>query len=125
MSVHLSCSWRLTFAAVLCLLRAALIAEMAASDYAKQAVAAPTPRTPDGHPDFTGLWNGAGDGLVGTRNQMTNAGIEIKKGFSKDMYSGALIATFVPEGRGTGLGPDKGTVANAERDNALLRRIGS
>ncbi len=125
MSIHLSYSRRVALAAVLCMIPASLIAQMPQSDYAKQAASAPTPRTPDGHPDFTGLWNGAGDGLVGTRNQMTNAGIDIQRGFSKDVHSGAMIATFAPEGRGTGIGPDRGTAANGERDNALLRRIGS
>src|ERR1700674_868796 len=97
---HFAYSRRVAAAAVLCLIPAAVVAQMPASDNLKRAASAPTPRTPDGHPDLSGLWNGGGDGLVGTRNQLANAGIDIGKDISKDTFSGADIATFVPAGRG-------------------------
>jgi hypothetical protein len=36
-----------------------------------------TPRTPDGHPDLSGVWDGLGDDLTGVPNQMANDGISI------------------------------------------------
>jgi hypothetical protein len=37
-----------------------------------------TPRTPDGHPNFTGVWNGMRDNLGGVPNQLHNAGIAVE-----------------------------------------------
>jgi hypothetical protein len=80
----------------------------------------PTPRTPDGHPDLTGLWNGLGDNLLGVPNQMYNAGIEVgKEGTTRDVHSGAMIGTWPLPKRG----PQDN--ATAERAATLLRRMGS
>ena len=63
-----------------------------------------TPRTPDGHPDLTGLWNGLGDNLLGVPNQMYNAGIEVgTDGTTRDVNSGISIATWpIVDRTGTG-----------------------
>ena len=89
-------------------------------DIIKQAKMAPTPKTPDGHPDLTGLWNGFfGDPLVGNRNQLSNAGIqEVSADSTEDIYSGAQIATFPPDGK-------RRNSSDGERGNTLLRRMGS
>jgi hypothetical protein len=84
----------------------------------------PTPRTPDGHPDLTGLWNGLGDNLLGVPNQMYNAGIEVRKdGTTRDVNSGISIATWPisdkrERARSYRAEPD-------ERAATLLRRMGS
>jgi hypothetical protein len=79
-----------------------------------------TPRTPDGHPDLSGVWNGLGDNLIGVPNQMANAGIAIESETStRDISSGARIATFP---RGT---TDRLNDEQAERAAALVRRMGS
>jgi hypothetical protein len=54
----------------------------------------PTPRTPDGHPDLSGVWNGLRDNLGGVPNQIANAGIVVAKDGARDISSGARIATF-------------------------------
>src|SRR5919201_5914223 len=54
-----------------------------------------TPRTPDGHPDLTGVWNGLGDNLLGVPNQIANNGLSIEsETVTRDLHSQALIATF-------------------------------
>src|ERR1051326_391352 len=54
-----------------------------------------TPRTPDGHPDLSGVWNGLGDNLLGVPNQIANNGLSIESdSVTRDLHSGALIATF-------------------------------
>ena len=54
-----------------------------------------TPRTPDGHPDLTGVWNGLGDNLNGVPNQMANDGISVdSETSSHDIATGIKIATF-------------------------------
>ena len=79
-----------------------------------------TPRTPDGHPDLSGVWNGLGDNLIGIPNQMANAGIAVESESStRDVSSGARIATF-PRGANGPLNDEQ-----AERAAALLRRMGS
>jgi len=81
-------------------------------DRLKQAVSVPTPRTSDGHPDLTGLWNGLPE------NQLANAGIDAGTDSTRDLFSGAVIATFPPASR-------VGNVSDRERANTLLRRMGS
>lgn len=79
----------------------------------------PTPRTPDGHPDLSGVWNALGDGLTGVPNQMANDGISIDSANSThDVFNGAKIATFPVIKRGQ---DDE----KAERAASLLRRIGA
>jgi len=78
-----------------------------------------TPRTPDGHPDLSGVWNGLGDGLTGIPNQMANDGISVDSANSShDVVNGAKIATFPLTKRGQ---DDE----KAERAASLLRRIGA
>src|ERR1700731_1127099 len=86
-------------AALLCLLPAAFRAQEFSA--MKRNINAPpkpsgsTPRTPDGHPDLTGVWNGLGDNLLGVPNQMANNGISVdSENSSHDIFSGVKIGTF-------------------------------
>src|SRR6266849_377305 len=86
-------------AAALCFVAAAVLAQEAARG--PRTVNAPpkpsgaTPRTPDGHPDLTGVWNGLGDNLNGVPNQIANNGLAIESETSAhDLHSGQPIATF-------------------------------
>ena len=60
-----------------------------------------TPRTPDGHPDLTGVWNGRGDSLTGVPNQLRNSGVIVDDEYSAhDIATGTKIAAFPrPPGR--------------------------
>jgi hypothetical protein len=114
----------IAMAAVLCLLPAAVIArqfsQVPRTTNAPLAPSGPTPRTPDGHPDLSGVWNGLGDNLIGVPNQMANAGISVETETStRDVFSGARIATF-PRNTTTPLNDEQ-----AERAAALVRRMGS
>src|ERR1700731_1507625 len=111
-------------AALLCLLPAAVRAQEFSA--MKRNINAPpkpsgtTPRTADGHPDLTGLWNGLGDNLLGVPNQMANDGISIdSENASHDIFSHASIATF-PRNATRGQNNEEG-----ERAASLLRRVGS
>ena len=54
-----------------------------------------TLRTPAGHRDLTGVWNGLGDNLLGVPNQMANDGISVdSETSSQDIATGTKIATF-------------------------------
>jgi hypothetical protein len=78
-----------------------------------------TPRTPDGHPDLSGVWNGLGDNLNGVPNQIANNGLSIESdSVTRDLHSGASIATFP---RNT----NRLNNEQAERAASLLRRVGS
>jgi hypothetical protein len=96
---HFGRSRVLAAAAALCLLPAAVIAQQQQrqmplpQDLLKQARSMPTPMTADGHPDLSGLWNGLGDPLVGSRNQLSNAGIEVAADTTEDIYTETAIAT--------------------------------
>ena len=79
-----------------------------------------TPRTADGHPDLTGVWNGLGDNLNGVPNQLSNNGIVIESDTSaRDLFSGLRIPVFP---RNTDRSQNNEV---AERAAALLRRGGS
>src|ERR1700739_3301882 len=86
-------------AAALCLIPAALFAQEGAP--VRRTINAPpkpsgtTPRTLDGHPDLSGVWNGLGDNLNGIPNQMANDGLSIEsESLTHDLHSGLAIATF-------------------------------
>ena len=111
-------------ASLICLLPAAVRAQEFSA--LKRNVNAPpkpsgaTPRTPDGHPDLTGVWNGLGDNLLGVPNQMANDGISVdSETSSHDIATGTQIATF-PRNTTHGLNNEQ-----AERAASLLRRVGS
>ena len=83
--------------AALCLLSAVMIAQE--SSQPRRTTNAPpkpsgaTPRTADGHPDLTGVWNGLGDNLNGIPNQIANNGLSIESdSVTRDLHSGLLIA---------------------------------
>jgi hypothetical protein len=79
-----------------------------------------TPRTPDGRPDLSGVWNGLDDNLRGVPNQIANNGLAIESDkVTRDLHSGALIATF-PRNTNRPLNNEQ-----AERAASLLRRVGS
>src|SRR5579872_45958 len=110
-------------AALLCLLPAAIFAQESPM---KRTINAPpkpsgtTPRTPDGHPDLTGVWNGLGDNLNGVPNQLANDGVSVdSENSSHDIPTGTPIATF-PRNTTRGLNNEQ-----AERAASLLRRVGS
>ncbi len=111
-------------AAVLCSMPTAVVAQQISkaslTTNAPPTPSGPTPRTPDGHPDLSGVWDGLRDNLLGPPNQMANAGIVVESETStRDLLSGARIATFP---RNTS------RVQNVEEDEraaTLLRRMGS
>src|SRR5437879_12589626 len=120
-----SSGYRRTVAAVagLCLLPAAILAQefsqIRRTGNAPPKPSGATPRTPDGHPDLTGVWNGLGDNLLGVPNQIANNGLSIEsESATRDLHSGASIATFP---RNT----NRLNNEQAERAATLLRRIGS
>ncbi len=119
---------RIVGTAVLCLLPAAAMGQRPSratySTNASPEPSGPTPRTPDGHPDLSGVWNGLGDNLLGVPNQMANVGIEVKEGSTHDIFSGAQIATFPRNAENSW---DSGPAAGQEGERAatLLRRMGA
>jgi len=110
--------------AALCLLPGAVMAQesprVLRTTNSPPTPSGPTPRTPAGHPDLSGVWDGLRDNLLGPPNQMANAGIVVDGVTStRDLFSGAQIATFP---RNTN------HVQNYEEDEraaTLLRRMGS
>jgi len=111
-------------AAALCLLPAAVPAQefsqIPRTGNAPPKPSGTTPRTSDGHPDLTGLWNGLGDNLLGVPNQIANNGLAIENETStRDLHSSASIATF-PRGTTRPLNNEQ-----SERAASLLRRVGS
>src|SRR5262252_890633 len=83
-----------------------------------------TPRTPDGHPDLSGVWNGLGDNLLGVPNQIANDGISVGNEGAHDIASGAQIAIFPRTNANTwDVSGESG--AAGERAATLLRRMGS
>ena len=87
MTPHFRVSRSIVTAALLCLLPAVVFAQnnggprMDHENTLPPTPTGPTPMTPDGHPDLTGLWNGLADNLLGVPNQMHNVGIEVGPGF--------------------------------------------
>ena len=59
----------LAVAAVFCLLPTTVLgqefSQIKRNNNAPPKPSGPTPRTADGHPDLTGVWNGLGDNLLG------------------------------------------------------------
>ena len=79
-----------------------------------------TPRTADGHPDLTGVWNGLGDNLLGVPNQIANNGVIIESATSaRDLHSGLSIGVF-PRNTTRPQNNEQG-----ERAASLLRRSGA
>src|SRR5437016_14646621 len=114
----------ITATLALCLLPAALLAQefsqLRRNNNAPPKPSGTTPRTADGHPDLTGVWNGLGDNLLGVPNQIANDGVSIdSENSSHDIFSGTQIATF-PRNATRGLNNEQ-----AERAASLLRRVGS
>ena len=112
--------------AALCFATAAVFAQNAAPRAGLRTTNAPpkptgtTPRTADGHPDLTGVWNGLGDNLNGVPNQIANNGIAIEsETVARDLHSGQIVAVF-PRLNNRPLNNEQ-----AERAAALLRRSGS
>ena len=84
-----------------------------------------TPRSADGHPDLTGVWNGLGDNLLGVPNQMANDGISVdSENSSHDIATGIKIATFPRTEMNTWDASAKAG-EEGERAASLLRRVGS
>ena len=111
-------------AAALCLLsatvRAQEFSQVRRTNNAPPKPTGVTPRTSDGHPDLTGVWNGLGDNLLGVPNQIANNGLSIESESStRDLHSGLAIATF-PRNTNRPLNNEQ-----AERAASLLRRVGS
>jgi hypothetical protein len=124
MTRYFRCRSMIAVASVVCLLPAAVVAQqfsqVSRTTNTPVAPSGPTPRTSDGHPDLTGVWNGLGDNLIGVPNQTANAGIAIENETpTRDVSSGARIATF-PRGTTIPLNDEQ-----AERAAALMRRMGS
>jgi len=111
-------------AAALCLLPIAVLgqefSQIKRNSNAPPKPSGATPRTPDGHPDLTGVWNGLGDNLLGVPNQIANNGLSIEsESATRDLHSGVSIATF-PRNTNRPLNNEQ-----AERAATLLRRVGS
>lgn len=119
----------LAAAAVLWVHSSALVAQERAAPRTTNAPPTPsgtTPRTADGHPDLTGVWNGRGDSLNGVPNQMANSGVIVDDQYSAhDIATGRKIAAF-PRPAGVAYGTvSSPTGPEGERVATLLRRIGS
>jgi hypothetical protein len=111
-------------AITLCLLPPAVVAQegerMDPSITVRPKPTGVTPRTRDGHPDFTGVWNGMRDNLGGVPNQLHNAGIAVENDNSThDVLSGASIATW-PVTKRKPQNSEQG-----ERAATLFRRMGA
>src|SRR5262245_30309179 len=123
--MRLSAPWRIIDTAVaLCLVTGMVLAQE--SPQTRRTNNAPpkptgaTPRTADGHPDLTGVWNGLGDNLNGVPNQIANNGVIIEsETVARDLHSGQVVTVF-PR-----LNNRPQNNEQAERAAALLRRSGS
>ncbi len=120
----LACSRIMAAAAALCLLAATVVAQQGPparrTNNAPPKPSGATPRTADGHPDLTGVWNGLGDNLNGVPNQIANNGVIIESESSaRDLHNGQPVAVF---SRNTNRGQNN---EEGERAASLLRRSGS
>jgi hypothetical protein len=106
----------------MCFVSAAVVAQEKPmplrQDLLKQAASATTPRAPDGHPDLSGLWDALRENDSGLPNQLSNAGIQVGADRTTDIYTGAVIASFPPDGK-------QRNSSDTERAATLLRRMGA
>jgi hypothetical protein len=118
---YLGSSRLIALAAALCLLPVAAVAQrMDHTTTTRPAPSGPTPRTADGHPDLSGVWNGMADNLLGVPNQMHNEGIAVDSdGTAHDVLSGARIASWQLPNR------KPQNSEQSERAATLLRRMGA
>ena len=99
---HFTYAKFLALAAVLCLPPAVVLAQglprvKDTTSSARPPASGPTPRTPDGHPDLSGVWNGFADNLLGVPNQMHNVGIEVKNNSRERRFSGRKNRHISPQ----------------------------
>jgi hypothetical protein len=118
---YLGSSRFIALAAALCLLPVAAVAQrMDHTTTTRPAPSGTTPRTPDGHPDLSGVWNGMADNLLGVPNQMHNEGIAVDSdNTTHDVLSGVQIATWPLPNR------KPQNSEQSERAATLLRRMGA
>src|SRR5437867_13198798 len=88
----------LAVAAVFCLLPTTVLgpefSQITRNNNAPPKPSGPTPRTADGHPALSGVWNGLGHNLLGVLNQIANNGLSIdRESVAHDLHSDALIDT--------------------------------
>jgi hypothetical protein len=98
-------------ALVACLTPAMLVAQRGGGAGARggpDPAQAPTPRTADGHPDLNGLWAGGGGGGIG-------GGFD--SGVADELGAKGIQPTIIAT--------RDDVVSNFERDNALVRRMGT
>ena len=105
-------------AAALCFATAVVFAQNPAPRTGPRTVNAPpkptgaTPRTADGHPDLTGVWNGLGDNLNGVPNQIANNGIAIE---SETQSGPHVVAEWLGSAQKKALPADQPPVASATK----------
>ena len=103
----------LTAALVVCCVSPAVNAQRPSAPKDSGAASASAPRTADGHLDLSGLWNGANmRGGAGGGNQINPTNEDYLK-TDANGFEPSILAT-----RG-------GTFTNFERDNTLVRRMGT
>jgi hypothetical protein len=88
-------------------------AQQAAAPSNANTASIPTPMTPDGHPDLSGLWTGGAGGGGGA------AGVD------RDAYGAVGFDPEVLAARQSGDRTGDAGLINFERDNTLVRRMGS
>src|SRR5258708_14745087 len=91
MTRHFFTSRGIVTAALLCLFPAAIFAQnnggprMDHENTLPPTPTGPTPKTADGHPDLTGLWNGLAGQLFGVPKPMHNVAIQHWAGTPRDL----------------------------------------
>src|SRR5438093_11837512 len=96
--MRLSGYFRIVAVTALCLFPAAVFAQefsaIKRNNNAPPKPSGPTPRTPEGHPDLTGEWNGLGDNLLRVPNQIANNATSIEsESVQRDRQSETPITT--------------------------------